>query len=688
MNEDLIKRIEALERENKSLKMVTSHWDEMQRTTMEALDKLTHLNSGLGDNLRRLEYVLEAAHIGWWDWNIPTGKVIVNATRAQMAGHSQEEFPDNYGEVIGNIHPDDRDNVIQTLQKHLNGELPVFDAEYRISDPDGAWKWVFDRGRVVERDILGKAIRMTGIMIEVHTARLREIEMKEALDKAEAASRDKSMFLAGMSHEIYTPLAGVIGMAEILKQSDLSSEQEEYLAAIVNSAANLMATFNEILDFLKIEAGKIELSSLAFSLSQIVEEEVLYFIENHYDKDIEVLSFFDPLIPDKIKGDPLRVRQILHIFLDNAVKFTESGHVSLHTWFKEWNDEYVTIQFRITDTGIGIQPEDIPKVFRSFARLKGANMEKYGGSGLGLAIASYLIREMGGDIQVESTVGVGTSFHFTLRLERYNGTGVTEDYFQCQNWRVLLLDENNIRRSILAEYLNRFECDVEEGYSIQEVVSRAGSNSLTGRFDLVIADEKTVGPEPVPFQVPVLWIGSQSGYAPPGVGEGDRKCLRWPVLPATLIDMMLKVKSGVIESQPCRKDSTKKAVHASRKKGLRILLAEDNLINQKVALVTLKKLGHLADLACNGIEALELFKTKDYDLVLMDIHMPELDGIECTRKIREIERKDPERKPVHICAITANPLKDDEDACMKAGMNSYIVKPFKLDELMPLMTRL
>lgn len=667
MNEELNSRFEALEKENRVLRSATMHWEQMHKTITGTVEKLEILNKELHSTLQRLEYIFKASEIAWWDWDYQTGKVIVSPMMAAIAGYGVNEFPDSFGEIVQLIHPEDQETFMSKLQQHLQENTPFFGVEYRLKGKKGDWKWVFTRGKAVEQDILNKPIRIAGIMIDIQGAKSRERSLTEALEHAEAANRDKSKFLFDMSHEIYTPLAGVIGMADILGQSTISEEQAEYLNGIVQSATSLMSVFNDILDYLKIEAGKVEFASIPFSLSQIMEEVLQHSSEQIREKEVEVLAFFDPNIPDRMKGDPVRLKQVLNIFMNNAVKYTEKGHIALETYFLEWNDEFIRLQFKITDTGIGIPSDSLTRIFGSFTKVQSSASTKYGGSGLGLAIAQFLIRGMDWSIQVESTVGEGTVFTFDIQIERYNGTGVIEDYSMFRNWKVLVIDDLAFRRNMITGILSRWECEIDDEDS--------GIN-----YKMVILEEKSI-PREYSFKGPVLLLGPHTESGKMIADKQGWSYLKRPFLPPRLKDSMLKAQYATTGKPVKPAEEIPKEQPFMGKKVLKILLAEDNLINQKVAIVTLKKLGYHADLAENGIIAFDLFTKNLYDLILMDIHMPEMDGITCTRKIREAESSDPERKPVYICAITANPLKDDEELCLNAGMNNYISKPFRLEDL-------
>jgi len=692
MSEALNQRIRDLEYRNKVLESATQQWDHQQKVYLESHSRLQQSESVLNEIKTRMERALTAGDLAWWDWEYKTGAIYFNPERGRLLGYSIEELPKNFNEVIKGIHPDDHDEAVRRIRMHIEGETEYYEAEYRLQAKSGTWKWFYDRGKVVEKDIMGNPVLISGVLIDVNDRKMAEKELTEARDLADAASKAKSLFLANMSHEIYTPLAGVVGMADILKQSDLSLEQREYIDIIVNSASNLMSVLNDIMEFIKVENKKIELTTTALAITQLMQDVVNGILERCTEKGLELLTYVDTQIPDHVMGDPRRLRQLLQIFVNNALKFTDEGRIIIAVEFAGWDRETIRIRFRLTDTGIGIPADELGRLFHSFTRVN-TKVGKYGGSGLGLAIAKHLVELMNGEITVESKEGVGSTFAFTVEFDRLVEQESFLDSSTFQGKRFLLVDPDPVRRTIIKDYLLVWDCEVEERDSVPEASELLNHQIIAQRpFDLTIIEYSALEgssdlfvrqfQESVWIQSPHILVTSRNTGIPSEVikKSGFTAVLFRPFLPEQLLDALQSHMPGDKTSFRVLGDSHFQEVTGSARKVLRILLVEDNLINQRVALVTLKKLGHDTTLAENGQQAVELYEPGKFDLILMDILMPKMDGLEATRKIREIEEEH-QSESVHICAITANIHQEDEDACYDAGMNSYITKPFKLEEL-------
>lgn len=692
MSEELHQRIKELENRNKILASATEQWDHLQRLYLESHGKLQVSEALLKEIRDRMERALIAGNLAWWDWEYKTGKIYYHPERARMLGYTAEELPGNFNDVIQRIHPDDHDEAVKRLQMHIAEETDCYEAEYRLQSKSGVWRWFYDRGKVVERDIMGDPVLLSGVLIDINDRKVAEMELTEAHELADASSKAKSLFLANMSHEIYTPLAGVVGMADILKQSGLAEEQLEYIDIIVNSASNLMSVLNDIMEFIKIENRKIELAISPLAITQLMQEVEASTLERCKGKGLELLTYIDPQIPDYMMGDPRRLRQLLQIFINNAVKFTDKGRIIIAIEFAGWDEETIRIRFRITDTGIGIPENELGKLFHSFTRVN-TKIGKYGGSGLGLAIAKHLVELMNGVIEVESREGEGSMFTFTVEFDRLVEQETHLDVSMLQGSRILVVDQDQARRTILKNYLLVWDCEVEEQDSIPEALELIRHKLHAGKpVDLSIIEYGSPVPDHGLFfqqfseadwmESPRVLVASKDSEIPSELirQSGFRVVLLRPFLPSQLAEAIQKTISGEKSLFRIIGDSQFREVSGSARKVLKILLVEDNLINQRVALVTLKKLGHETTLVENGRKAVELFEPGKFDLILMDILMPEMNGLEATRRIREKESGS-HADPVHICAITANIHTEDEEACYEAGMNSYITKPFRLEEL-------
>ena len=300
MSEELDNRITELESENRILKSATMQWDHVQKTLLESYEKMRESEGLLRQLRERMERALTSGDLAWWDWEYQTGMLRYNPERARLLGCSPEELPKNFPEFAAQIHSEDHDEVVRMIRRVIDGEIPGYEAEYRLQTKSGEWRWFYDRGKVAERDILGNPVLISGVLIDVHERKLAELALSRARDLADAASRAKSIFLANMSHEIYTPMAGVVGMADILNQSELTQEQREYLDIIVHSASNLMSILNDIMEFIKVENRKIELVSVPVSISQLIREITDHYLEKCRQKNLELLTYFDPRIPDHV----------------------------------------------------------------------------------------------------------------------------------------------------------------------------------------------------------------------------------------------------------------------------------------------------------------------------------------------------------------------------------------------------
>lgn len=691
MSEDLVQKIKALETELKIVKLASMQWEEIQRTYQKSNDRLQQVYNEMNLANERFSLAFGASQMAWWDWDCKSGKLECSSNMASLLGIPLESLPVSFSQFIELVIPEDSGEVKEKLEKHLQGNTAFFEAEYRINTDKGGCKWVFDKGKVVEKDILGKPLRVIGVKMDVERKKVHETKLLNEFEKADEANKAKSLFLANMSHEIYTPLSGVVGMAEILRQSDLSPEQKEYLGIIEDSATNLLSVFNAIMDFLKIEADQIELSNSVFSVYNVIEDVISAVLPEAREKELEVLSFVDANIPVKVKGDSSRLKQVLRVFADNGVKFTESGEITISASFLSWDEDSVDLQFKVSDTGIGISEEAQKKIFTSFTKII-PSTGKYGGSGLGLAIARHLISKMKGEIHVESHIGKGSTFTFTVQLEKVPGSEAPVVNPKTLGLNVVIIDPSPVRARIIIDFLNRLDCESQHLLTITDGLQEISHRHKIKRpFDLAIVELESaklaIGsfkPNSAWNEIHKLMLVYHGQEIPKKITEmAFGSILYRPFLPMELSAAIENATLPLTPESVVREKPRPLPVQEAR--NLKILLAEDNLINQKVAVVTLSKLGHHIDVAENGHQAVDLFKNNKYDLILMDIFMPEQDGLEATKEIRHIEMTSHSMTPIHICAITANADMDDKEKCLQAGVNSYITKPFKMEELLDIL---
>ena len=521
----------------------------------------------------------------------------------------------------------------------------------------------------------------------------------QAKEIAESANRGKSEFLANMSHEIRTPMNGVLGMAELLQETELSPVQSKFAKTIQGSGETLLAIINDILDFSKIEAGKLQFENIPFDLQFLIEDVAQMLATRAHAKGLELAVYITEDTCLSLKGDPTRLRQVLTNLVGNATKFTERGEVVVRVSTIKAEGHLVTLQISVLDTGIGIHPEVRKRIFNPFSQADGSTTRKYGGTGLGLTISSELVAGMGGTLMCESEPGEGSTFFFTVPLERVpedERTRHQPDSTELAGVRVLIVDDNATNREIL-EYqtaswsmisesvssglagLEKMRSAVKNGCPFDLVILDMQMPDMDGlevaqkiKADAVIADVKMIMLTSIGLHGDVSQETQQSGIA-----AYLTKPVRKSDLHSSLL-MIIGKEKGDIQLHLSRKHFITKDV---RKLKMSVLVAEDNPINQEVIIFMLQKIGCDVDIATNGQEALEAVTENLYDIILMDCQMPKMDGYEATAAIRNLEEQEDLRQKTPIIALTANALEGDREKCLTAGMDDYISKPCKIEEI-------
>jgi PAS domain S-box-containing protein len=627
-----------------------------------------------------------------WRRNVDSSQFsFVNKEAEEVLGYRPEQWL-AYGNFLSDhTHPDDRELTESFCTAAAEGRGSQR-FEHRMLCADGSVIWLRTSVRLVAGD--GKAKELVGVMTDI-------TERKRAQEAAESASRAKSEFLASMSHEIRTPMNGVIGMTELVLDTDLTFEQRDYLTTAKVSAESLLTIINDILDFSKIEAGRLELDPVSFHLQQSIEETMRAMAFRAHEKGLELLCDIKPEVPCHVIGDSARIRQIIINLVGNSIKFTERGQVELEVALEAQVGDVLRLHFIVSDTGIGIPPEKQKLIFEAFSQADSSTTRRFGGTGLGLTISSRLVEAMGGKIWVESEPGKGSNFHFTVCLGiDHQAVAPSTEEMPLAGVPVLVVDDNFTNRRILTEMFWMWQMKPTEAASAQEALTHLRRASERGHpFALVVTDvhmpemdgfdlAERIKDTPNLSDVVILMLtsGEKRGDIQRCRGMGVSAYLMKPVRRAELHAAITKAMrapspSGNENEQPLPVSQVALRV-APESLRARILLAEDNVVNQRLAARILEKAGHSVLIVSNGKEAIAALQGDTIDLVLMDVQMPEMDGFEAARAIRKDEAG--KKKHIPIIAMTAHAMTGDRDRCLAAGMDGYIAKPVRAHDLLSL----
>jgi two-component system, sensor histidine kinase and response regulator len=671
---ELVKRIQKLEHEH-----------ELTRKAQE----------NLKESEERFRLISETIHFGVFETDDQGSCLYTNTRYQEIFRISLVESLTS--QWLDYVVADEKAEVVQKWQSAMEN-MEKFSADCRVKDVRGDEIWVHVYSSPVFSD---EGARYTGTIEDITGRKTTEQELKRAKEQAELASKAKSQFLANMSHEIRTPMNGIIGFTDLLIETEQDDTQVDFTQTIKRSGEALLALINDILDFSKIESGELEFESIEFD-PELLAFDVCELVRPRIgDKPIELLCSIGDHLPPLVKGDPLRFRQVVTNLLGNAPKFTEKGEIWLSLEVDEETEERIKLHTRISDTGIGIPADKISAVFEPFQQADGSTTRKYGGTGLGLSICKQLASMMDGDAWAESELGKGSIFHFTAWMEKtptQPPSRVAPGALEGK--RALVVDDHAGNRKILEQFLKAAKISVtcmDGGATVVETIQRAQADNKP--FDILLLDLNMPGmdgykvAEAIHRDIPnppamIVLSSALERDAQKCEKAGFDGFMAKPVRRKRLLQMIARLlgetPADAEDESRRHKMHTQYTVREAMKHSVRILLAEDNLVNQKLALMMLGKAGYKLDVASNGKEAVAKFTESPdaYDLIFMDVQMPEMDGKAATKTLRRLGFND-----VPIVAMTAHAMKGDREMCLESGMNDYITKPIKRETVFEMINK-
>ena len=608
-------------------------------------------------------------------------------TSRSIVAHDARTDPRSATLAGSPLQPEGVTSTLDAVIRHAGRVAGVIRHEHR--GPPHRWE-------LDEENFVGSIADILGLALDACDRRRAQEELVAAKETAEVANRHKSQFLANMSHEIRTPMNGILGMADLLKDTPLSPRQSNIAEAIHNSGEHLLRIINDILDFSKIEAGRIELEVLGFDLRQLLEQTLDLFVDQGRRKPIELALDVPPGLPAAVRGDPGRLRQILMNLIGNAVKFTERGDVVLRVAGPAAKDGKAVFRFEVTDTGIGIAPEHQTRLFESFVQADASTTRRYGGTGLGLAITRELVRLMGGSIGLTSAPGRGSTFWFEIPLEvQQDGPRTCAMKTGLPGLRALIVDDHRVNRDILSAQLSAWGMrptaveGADPALAALEGAEKSGDPYRLGILDMHMPGRdgldlaRAIQATPALRGLPMIMLTSGDSEATrrEAAAAGIAQCVRKPIRQADLcgcVADLLGIPVGATDRSASPRDGGPTGSTAGR----RVLVAEDNLINQEVARGMLERMGCIVEIVDNGLKAVDrAFAAPPIDIILMDCQMPEMDGCTATAEIRRRERDEGRPRRIPIVALTAHAMEGDQQKCALAGMDDYLTKPLLRDEL-------
>lgn len=679
--------IEDARRKYMRLNVQARRMGEMADRLSETVEALNDMNSTLRANEERYRGLVETQHDLILRLDMKGRLTFCNEALNRTFGLGADA---TIGQAFGPEVSDEDGSQAFDLERVLR---PPYRAVYdqRVMTDNG-FRWISWED-VALRDPDGRIQEIQRVGRDITDRKQQEQELEEARDQAEAANRAKSGFLATMSHEIRTPMNGVIGMTSLLLDTELTAEQKNYAEAVQESGQSLLTLINDILDFSKIEAGFLELEEIDVDIAGLTERIAELLAPRAFERGIELATQIDPDVPRHLIGDPGRLRQALVNLVGNAVKFTHEGGVVIAVRLLDEKDGIATLRVEVIDSGIGVPEEKQRQLFEEFTQVDSSVSRRYGGTGLGLAITKRIVEKMDGKIGIVSKQGEGSTFWFEAKLKVARGAAQASREIRLQNYRVLVADNNQVARWVLTDHIVDSGGSADAAESAELALQRAREAAENGLpYDAILFD---AGLEDISAEDFAAQIRSDDRLkdsrlvvSMPTARRGDTDALRDAGFDAYLLKpirrnslqrhIVADPAELEVEATPDAPEAKAEAPAEPTTGPLRILLAEDNEINQMLALALLGKKGHQITAVVNGAEAVDAVRDGEFDVVLMDIHMPEVDGLEATRQIRGLDEKGPD---LPIIALTANAMAEDKQMCLDAGMDDYLAKPINEAEL-------